>query len=51
VLNTYLVYLRFQLMRGYLTPEDYATEIANVRSLLSAANAPAHLVEYNSLWK
>jgi predicted PolB exonuclease-like 3'-5' exonuclease len=50
VLNTYLIYLRFQLMRAHLTPEEHATEVSLVRNFLSASSAK-HWVEYNSLWK
>jgi len=35
VANTHLVYLRFQLMRGHLTTQAYADEIALVRSTLA----------------
>lgn len=34
VLNTYLVYLRFQLMRGLLSPTDYENEILLTKTLL-----------------
>src|SRR5438874_2299671 len=37
VANTYLVYLRFQLMRGHLTAESYQAEIELVRSTLAAS--------------
>ena len=36
VLNTYLVYLRFQLMRGQLTRERYAEEVERVKEMLRA---------------
>ena len=36
VANTYLVYLRFQLMRGQLTQTAYEREIALVRETLTA---------------
>ncbi|MBT0961951.1 3'-5' exonuclease [Denitromonas iodatirespirans] len=39
VVNTYLVYLRFQKMRGALTADAYAEELAAVRSSLSAIDA------------
>ena len=29
--NTYLVFLRFQLLRGALSPDEYAAEVARVR--------------------
>lgn len=34
VMNTYLMYCRFQLMRGGFTPEQYHAEIAHVRQHL-----------------
>lgn len=34
VVNTYLVFLRFQLMRGALTPEQHAAQCERVRSTL-----------------
>ena len=36
VLNTYLVYLRFQLVKGSVTPEAYQAELAFVRETLNA---------------
>ena len=49
VANTYLVYLRFQLMRGALTQETYGQEIALVRSTLERYTEP-HWREFLSLW-
>lgn len=40
VVNTYLVYLRFQLMRGALTREEHAAELAFVRNQLTALDKP-----------
>lgn len=40
VLNTYLVYQRFRLMRGELSAGEYAKEIAMVREKVKAADAP-----------
>ncbi len=50
VLNTYLLYLRFQLMRAHLSEAEHALEVSLVRNFLSASSAK-HWVEYNSLWK
>ena len=50
VANTYLVYLRFQLMRGALTGEAYQSECDLVRTTLSKSDAP-HWQEFLSLWK
>ena len=35
VLNTYLIYLRFQLIRGRLTVAEHKAEIARARALLA----------------
>ena len=40
VVNTYLVYLRFQKMRGAITAEEHEAEIAFVRAQLAALNKP-----------
>lgn len=50
VANTHLVYLRFQLMRGHLTPEAYEAEIKLVRDTLSGYTAP-HWSEFLAAWK
>jgi hypothetical protein len=50
VLNTYLVFQRFQLMRGVLDQARYAAEIAFVRDWL-AAQPGAHWKEYLEAWK
>lgn len=47
--NTYLLYLRFQKMRGQLTSEAYAAEIALVRETL-AASPEAHWAEFLAAW-
>ncbi len=49
VLNTYLVYTRFQKMRGGLDADEYAVEIANVRAFL-AGNAAPHWREFLAAW-
>jgi hypothetical protein len=49
VLNTWLVYLRFQLMRGLLTPERHDEEVQRVRALL-AESAEPHFVEFLAAW-
>jgi len=50
VVNTYLVYLRFQLMRGVLTPEQHAAQCGLVRSTLAKSPEP-HWNEFISNWK
>jgi len=49
VLNTYLVYLRFELLRGHLDPTLHAHEVARVRKLLADSTA-AHLKEFAAAW-
>jgi predicted PolB exonuclease-like 3'-5' exonuclease len=48
--NTYLLYLRFQLMRCSYTPERYQSELVLVRSALEKRTEP-HWREFLSLWK
>lgn len=50
VLNTYLVYLRFELMRGKLTDEQYQMECQLVRDVLQKENK-AHFKEFLAAWK
>jgi predicted PolB exonuclease-like 3'-5' exonuclease len=49
VVNTYLVYARFQLMRGQLTRAHYDKECALVRDTLSKSN-DAHWKEFLAAW-
>lgn len=46
VLNTYCVYLRFELMRGVLTPTAYAHELQRLRSYLSHDHEKVHLLAF-----
>jgi hypothetical protein len=50
VLNTYLVYLRFELLRGRLTRERYAEEVERVKALLRAGTEP-HFAEFLRVWE
>jgi hypothetical protein len=50
VLNTYLVYLRFELLRGNLDAAGYAQEQARVRDTLKSENKP-HLKAFLDAWK
>ncbi|MCL6556867.1 MAG: 3'-5' exonuclease [Burkholderiales bacterium] len=50
VVNTFLVYLRFQLLRGFLTRAAYDGEVARVRDHL-AQLPDAHWREYLAAWK
>lgn len=49
VLNTFLVYLRFELMRGHLNREEYAYELTRVRETLRAYSKP-HFEEFLAAW-
>jgi predicted PolB exonuclease-like 3'-5' exonuclease len=49
VVNTYLVYLRFELMRGRMTPEQYGVECQRVRDVLAAQGKP-HFTEFLAAW-
>jgi predicted PolB exonuclease-like 3'-5' exonuclease len=50
VMNTYLLYCRFQLMRGGFTEQEYAREIELVKSTLAGIEEP-HWREYLGAWK
>lgn len=50
VVNTYLVYCRFQLMRGEMTQSSYDAEISMIRSCLAELDAP-HWKEYLAAWR
>jgi len=49
VVNTYLVYCRFQLMRGELSRDAYVAEMELVRSSLAKLDSP-HWAEYLAAW-
>ncbi|MEO5881889.1 MAG: 3'-5' exonuclease [Caldimonas sp.] len=49
VMNTYLLYCRFQQMRGGFSDLDYRREIAGVRELLAGLDEP-HWREYLGAW-
>ena len=50
VLNTYLVYLRFELIRGRLSNAAHAAEVARVRAWL-AERSERHWREFAAAWK
>jgi predicted PolB exonuclease-like 3'-5' exonuclease len=51
VLNTYLIFLRFELMRGRLTRERHAEEVERVRALLrSGRDKEPHFGEFLDSW-
>jgi predicted PolB exonuclease-like 3'-5' exonuclease len=49
VLNTWLVFLRFQRIRGLLDAAGLAAELAEVRNFLGAASQP-HWREFSAAW-
>jgi 3'-5' exonuclease len=49
VVNTWLVFCRFRLIRGELSPEAYDQEIELVRAHLASIDAP-HWHEYLEVW-
>jgi len=50
VLNTYLVYPRYELMRGQKSATAYEAECERVRDMLQEEGHP-HLLEFASAWK
>ncbi len=50
VLNTYLIYLRFEAMRGRMSREHLAEEVARVKALLRGGTEP-HLAEFLHAWE
>jgi hypothetical protein len=48
-MNTYLLYCRFQKMRGGFTEAEYARELAHVRATLAGIDEP-HWREYLAAW-
>jgi predicted PolB exonuclease-like 3'-5' exonuclease len=49
VLNTYLIFLRFELLRARLTREHYNEEVERVRTLLRDSGEP-HMQEFLRQW-
>jgi len=49
VLNTFLIWLRFELIRGMLTPAEYASELARVRAWLGEREE-THWRQYAAAW-
>ena len=49
VMNTYLVWLRFELIRGQLAPAEYDSELARARAWL-AERGEAHWRQYAAAW-
>jgi 3'-5' exonuclease len=50
VLNTYLIYLRFELVRGNLGEAEHRGELARVRKLLGESSAK-HFREFAAAWR
>jgi len=50
VLNTYLIYLRFELIRGNLEQQQWEKEIQRVRDVLKSENKP-HFQAFLQAWK
>jgi predicted PolB exonuclease-like 3'-5' exonuclease len=50
VLNTYLIYLRYELMRGHLSPAAYQDECRELRTVLET-EGKAHLDEFLEAWQ
>lgn len=50
VLNTYLIYLRFEMLRGKITPQQYQDEILRTRQFLTN-ETKAHWQEFLAHWK
>ncbi|ALG67743.1 3'-5' exonuclease [Beggiatoa leptomitoformis] len=51
VLNTYLIFLRFELIRGKLKPDEYQKETQRVRETLGADAQKKHLQEFLTAWE
>ena len=49
VMNTYLVFLRFRLMRGELSAGEHAQEVSLARERIAAIGAP-HWLEFIAAW-
>ncbi len=50
VLNTYLIYLRFQLTRGILDENRYQRELQRLEDKLRDSNSP-HLTQFLNAWR
>jgi len=50
VLNTFLIYLRFELMRGRLSRDEFTTELAFIRETLRVQAKP-HFDEFLTAWR
>ena len=50
VLNTWLIHLRFQLMRGEIMKPDYLNELALVKNMLASSSKP-HMNAFLAAWQ
>jgi len=50
VANTYILFQRFQMIRGALTPEAYAREVELMRAFVGAQDSP-HWREFLAAWR
>ncbi len=50
VLNTFLVYLRFELMRGHLNRDEHEAELERVRAMLTTDERP-HIQAFLAAWE
>ena len=50
VLNTWLIYLRFELLRGRVSPAAHAQEIELVKSLLRSGKEPLY-AQFLAAWE
>jgi predicted PolB exonuclease-like 3'-5' exonuclease len=49
VLNTYLVYIRYELIRGHFTQSTYDEECQRLQEMLKSENK-THLTEFLEAW-
>lgn len=50
VLNTYLIFLRFELIRGHFTEAEYAEECQRLHDMLAAEKDKQHFQEFLNSW-
>ena len=50
VVNTYLVFMRFQLLRGVFNPDEYKRECELVHSVIARSTEP-HWIEFVQKWR
>ena len=48
--NTWLIYLRFQQLRGQLSPERHVAELEIVKALLRSGREP-HYTQFLAAWE